>query len=364
MSKWGSGIGLALVAAASCGVWQLYRIEKAPAPDEEQVDVIPEVTVQAGLIVQTNLQAAVFAYGPVAPDPGRDDPSSAQARVTAPAAGRVAEVLCAVGSAVKCGDTLFRMDTRLAEMSVAKAQQAVMFAEKGLARQKRLQQIDGTSDKLMQEAQQQLDSARQELLTAQTEKSLLSVTAPMSGTVMGLEVRSGETVDAGRQLAELVDLKRLVVIAAVPCREAALVKPGMAADIEVDAAPQEGARYRGEVTYVDPRVDTQTDTMKVRVKLPADSESHPGQFARARIVCAELRDKLAVPEESLERLEDGRLVISVIEGNEAVQKSVKIGTRDGAWVEIQGEGISAGTRIVTAGGYGLPDHTRIRVLAP
>ncbi len=359
MSKLGTGVGLVVVAAAAFGVWQLYRIEKAAAPDEEAVDVVPEVAVQTACVVQTNLQASVVAYGAVEPDPGRNGELAARARITAPAAGLVVEARSVEGSLVSPGDVLFRLDGRLADLAVAKARQAVAFAEKGVARQKKLEQIDGTSEKLTLEAQQQLDAARQELAAAQTQSTLLSVTAPIAGTVMQVAARSGETVDAGRDLAELVDLKRLVLVAALPSREAGLVKEGLSADIDTGAGP-----CHSTVTFVDARVDPQTDTVRLRVAVPEAAGLRLGQFARVRIVYAELRDRLAVPEASLERNDEGQSVLKVVEGAEAVQKPVTTGVREGGWVEVQGEGITNGTPIVTVGGYGLGERTKIRVVTP
>lgn len=363
MSKRGTAVGLAVVAAASVGVWQLYRIETAPAADEEAVDVVPEVAVQTATVVRTNLQTSVVAYGSAEPDPGRDGAGPARARITAPAAGLVAEARCAEGGQVSRGDLLFRMDGRLADLSVAKARQAVSFAERTVARQKKLEEIGGTSEKLVLEAQLQLDAARQALAEAQTQSALLSVAAPIAGTVTQVGVRAGETVEAGRELAEVVDLRRLVLVAALPSREAERVKEGMPAEVEPGAGAS-AAPWRGTVAFIDPRVDPQTDGVRLRVSVPEAAGLRLGQFVRVRIICEELRDRLAVPEESLERTAEGVSVLKVAEGGEAVQKPVRTGARQGGWVEVLGDGITNGLPIVTVGGDGLPDRTKIRVVTP
>jgi len=364
MGEKGTGVGLVVVAAAAFGVWQLYRTEKVAASDEGAVDVLPEVVVQTAMVVQTNLQASVLAYGSVEPDPGSNGAWPARARVTAPAAGLVVEARCVEGGLVSRGDVLFRMDGRLAELAVTKARQAVAFAERGVARQKKLEQIDGTSEKQMLEAQQQLDAARQDLAVAQTQSALLSVTAPIAGTVMQVTARSGETVDSGRDLAEVVDLKRLVLVAILPSREAGLVKAGMRADIDTGATDVSPAPSgRSTVTYIEPRVDPQTDAVRLRIDVPETAGLRLGQFARVHIAYAERHDCLAVPEESLERTDDGQSVLKVVEGHEAVRKPVRTGVRNGGWVEVQGDGITKGAPIVTGGGYGLGERTKIRVVA-
>ena len=44
----------------------------------------------------------------------------------------------------------------------------------------------------------------------------------------------------------------------------------------------------------------------------------------------------------------------------AHQRTVKLGIRNGDQVQIT-EGLKAGERVITAGAYGLPDNTRVRV---
>lgn len=366
MSRWGTGVGVVIVATAGFGVWQLFQTGKEPVANEDAVtDVIPEVevAVQTGTVTRTNLFASVLAYGSVEAAPAYGGAPAARVSVTAPSAGIVAEALCAVGSRVRRNDALFRMDTRLADLAVQKAQQAFAFAQLGVDRQSKLQKIDGTSEKTVQEAQMQLDAARQELAAAQTERSLLSVSAPIDGTVMRVTAPAGTTVDAGTELAELVDLKRLVLSASLPSSEAALVKTGALAMIDAGGQTP-GTSLKGEVNYIEPQVDSQSGTVKLRVSIPVDTGLRLGQFARVRIITAELRGCLAVPEESLEHTDDGHVILRVVEGSEAVPVMVETGVSECGWVEVRGEGLASGTPIVTVGGYGLEERTRIRAVTP
>ncbi len=59
---------------------------------------------------------------------------------------------------------------------------------------------------------------------------------------------------------------------------------------------------------------------------------------------------------------NGTSLIAVVDGDNAIQKTVKPGLRDGNLIEISGEGLQEGMVIVTQGVYGLPPETRIRVL--
>jgi membrane fusion protein (multidrug efflux system) len=88
----------------------------------------------------------------------------------------------------------------------------------------------------------------------------------------------------------------------------------------------------------------------------------PGQFTEIRIVAEEHLDVLAVPEGSVVTHPDEGTWIVVVEGEQAVRLPVSVGLRDGGLVEVSGEGVEEGMRIVTDEAYGLPEEIRVRVV--
>ena len=106
---------------------------------------------------------------------------AASARVAPFVPGVVTQVKCVEGQRVEKGAVLFQLDTRAADV-------AVDFAEKTLERQRKLVQIESTSQKALQEAEQQLAAAR-------AQRALLQVQAPLAGTVVRVNVKPGEAVD-------------------------------------------------------------------------------------------------------------------------------------------------------------------------
>jgi membrane fusion protein (multidrug efflux system) len=53
----------------------------------------------------------------------------------------------------------------------------------------------------------------------------------------------------------------------------------------------------------------------------------------------------------------------VVEGDSAVRHPVTVGLRDGGMVEVSGEGLREGMRIVTVEAYSLPEQTRIHIVS-
>jgi multidrug efflux pump subunit AcrA (membrane-fusion protein) len=100
------------------------------------------------------------------------------------------------------------------------------------------------------------------------------------------------------------------------------------------------------------------------VLLPAASGLRPGQFVQLKIVTGVHPDCLAAPEASLVTDENGRSIIELVNGNEAVPMPVQTGFRENGWVEVAGEGLKEGDAVVTVGAYGLPAKTKIQVANP
>lgn len=326
-----------------------------PAVSAEEPQPATEVAVQTGKIVKADLHRYVLAYGTVEPEPARGGKPAAGSKIAAPMAGILTQIHCEEGQQIKKGALLFELDTRSAEALIAKAEVAVEFAQKNFARKQQLNATDNISRKLYDEAEQLLQSARKDLLNAQTQRELLQIKAPLSGTVAAIHFKVGEAVSLNTVLAELIDLDRLDIAIHVPSREAAALRLGQSLEIGT------GSIQQGRLAFIGPQIDPLTDTVLVRATLNKDSGLRPGQFVNVRILVEERPERLAVPIESVVT-RDGSSVIAVVEADIAKQKTVKPGLRDGNLVEISGEGLQAGMTIVSQGVYGLPPETRIRVL--
>ncbi len=345
---------LVLLAAAAAAVLLLTRVFGSKAGEEEEV--VTDVAVHVGAVGRATLRRYVTAYGTVESERPGDGRAASGADVSAPVGGILAEIKAVEGRRVEKGALLFRLDTRLAEVAVAKAAKALDFAERTYERQKGLLASDATSAKTFQEAELALESARNDLAAAKTELSLLEIKAPLAGTVVRVNARLGQTVETNQVLAEVIDLDRLVVAARVPSREAGLLKPGEPVDLGA------GAPAGAKVVLVGKDIDPKTDTVLVRAALPPGSGLQPGEFRSIRIVSEERAGVLAVPEDAVVTGPDGGTVLWLVEGDRAVPKPVTTGLRDAGQVEVRGEGLKEGTVIVTTDAYNLTGETKIHIV--
>ncbi len=371
-----------IIAAAVIFLGWLLFGRKGPSGEEA---VNPEVSVEVGQVIKTTLHRYVNVYGQVEPEPPGESQKGALALISSPVGGVLTEALVKEGQQVKEGQLLFRFDTRMARIAVLKAQKELELARDTYERQKQLLSGEATSIRDFRAAEAALHQAEENLASAETDLSYLELKSPISGYLTKIEVSLGQNVEANRPLAEVVDLSRLVVSARVPSGEGAWLRPGQEAELSPGMAAASGSGeakasvsiksggsasgntissagpIRARVSFVSRDIDPQTDTVLVRVAVPAGSGLTPGKFLSVKIVAGAHENCLAVPVESLVRLE-GKETISIVENGVATQQPVVSGFRDGGLVEVSGEGLKEGQTVVTTGAYALPEKVKVRIL--
>ncbi|MCU0786427.1 MAG: efflux RND transporter periplasmic adaptor subunit [Verrucomicrobia bacterium] len=315
-------------------------------PNNDEAKAPTEVAVQIGKVTRVTLRARVDAYGTVEGEPAGGGKAAGAARLSAPAAGIVMAVPVQEGERVAAGAVIVKLDDRAALAQLR-------LAEQQMERQNKLKETGGTSEKTAQEAAQQLANAQAQL-------ALVQLTSPIAGVVARVNVQPGQTVDGNTVVAEVIDPARLVATVNVPATEAALLKAGQPAELLLERSANVAAQ--GKVLYVSPQVDAKTSTVLARVSVPADAGLRAGQFVHVRVITEERAGKLAVPREAVYTDHDGKSTLSTVEGDVAKQKAVKVGLRDGDLVEVEGEGVTEGTTVVTLGSYALPQETKVRIL--
>ena len=115
-----------------------------------------------------------------------------------------------------------------------------------------------------------------------TADSRLTLIAPISGTVVAKNVVEGAYLAEGDVIYQLADLTSLWLMLELFPEDAAVVHYGARVDAELQSYP--GERFTGRVSFVDPVVDPQTQTVGVRVVMPnTDGRLRVGDYAKASI---------------------------------------------------------------------------------
>ncbi|MFQ5719657.1 MAG: efflux RND transporter periplasmic adaptor subunit [Acidobacteriota bacterium] len=331
-------------------------------------DSAAAVAVRVATVTRADLRARVVAYGTVEPEPATPQTPAAAARVGAMVSGVISGVSCAEGQRVKKGTLLFQLDARAAEQAIRQAREVLDFADKELERQEQMQPGEGTSIHLYQAALRDRDTARTTPALRKTQRSYLDITSPLDGTIVQVLARRGETIDPGVPLAEVIDLDRLVAIVRVPERERGALHLGQPVELAGSTGGAQGgspdmrSTIAGELRFVGSQIDPRDGTVPAWVSFPVLAALLPGQFVEVHIVTEERPGRLAVPRVAVIPDANGRDTVVVIDGGVARHVPVTTGLLDGDRLEVDGDGLDPGTRVVTSGGYGLADGDVVNIL--
>jgi membrane fusion protein, copper/silver efflux system len=259
-----------------------------------------------------------------------------------------------------------RLDVRAAGDSVRRGQLlAGVYSPDLLATQQELLIALGSNDpELVEAARRRLalfglsavQIARVEK-TQQVEKTV-DYYAPFDGYVMDLGARQGAEVQPGTTLFQLADLNSVWITAEVPETQAAWLKPGDRAEVEVPALP--GERFEGQVDYLYPELTQATRTLKVRVVVKNPHKHlRPGMFAAAHFHSMTQDHALTVPSESVIKTGMRSFVIVAHDDTHFRPTRVRIGAEQGGRSEIL-EGLTLGQNVVSSGQFLIDSEANLR----
>lgn len=300
-------------------------------------------------------------------------PPDGIAHVHAPVTGRVmagASPFPAPGRTVEAGEELATLaptpgapeQATRAELDVVGAEARVEAARAELARAERLLADRAVPERRVAEAQRSLRVAEAEVSAAQRARSLYSaasrgrgrgswrVTSPIAGVIDSVSVSPGEAVDANEPLFRVIDASRRWLVARVPESWATRIRP--AEGVTFHLLGEETWRpIGGGLVDVSRAVDPVSRTVSVTWSLTeAAPELRVGAAARVAIPVGDAVEAVVVPRAALVDAEGRDLVYVQVEGERFEERAVRTGATDGARVAIL-EGVEAGDRVVTRGGY-------------
>jgi len=203
-------------------------------------------------------------------------------------------------------------------------------------------------------AQAQVKLAEAQLANIELQLSRTEVKAPVAGEIIERNARIGAIAAAGaNNMFVLIRDGALEVNADVAEADLMRLAPGQTAVMRAVGAAEP---LKGTIRLVEPSIDTVSRLGRVRISIEDSSRVVSGMFIDSEILVAE-REAVAVPVTAVGASGTGAAVMKVVEGVVS-RVQVKIGIRDGGWVEVL-EGISAGDTVVTKAGAFVRDGDRI-----
>ena len=371
---------LSLVALAGCGGDQ-----SATAVIE---DSLPPRQVKIATAVETKVARSVSATGTLAADD--------QVVLGTKVIGRLGEISVDLGSRVRKGQAIARIDPSDYRLRVEQAKAALQQARVRLGLP-----AEGTNDKIDPEqtatvrqaaatlkearlthdrmaklwegnyiARAELDAAvaqlaiaesqyqnaleevrmrqgllfqrRAELEIARQQLADTIIVSPMEGAVSERQGSVGQYLTAGAPVVTLVRMDPLRLRLAVPERQAGSVRVGQAVELTVEG---DSRRYSGRVVRLSPAISENNRTLLIEAEVPnKDGGLRAGSFAKADIIVQAGEQIVTVPRDAIVTFAGIDKVLSVEEG-QAVEKRVRTGRRIGDQIEVV-EGVAAGYQVI------------------
>ena len=181
--------------------------------------------------------------------------------------------------------------------------------------------------------------------------------AKADGVVAHLAVREGIYITPANEVMSIAELDKVWVLAEVFEREAAWVKPGQMAMVELDYLP--GKMWHGTVDYVYPELDPKTRTLTVRIHFDNEDEMlRPNMFARVTIHAEAAGDVVHVPREAVIRGGTIDRVVVALGDGRYQSRPVTLGIESHDRIAIL-SGLEAGTEIVVSGQFLIDSESNI-----
>jgi len=266
--------------------------------------------------------------------------AKAQVNLQAQVMGIVSRLAVQEGDRVKKGDVLLELEQQAYQAQLVQARAGFTQASLSHARVESLYARKLISDQEYEASKAAFDMARAQYDAAQDQFERTTIRAPISGTVVKVNVKEGETVIIGTMNAigtvimVLADMSQMEAWVDVDETDVVSLELGQPAKVEVDALPD--TSFSGHVTrigYMPTQnvLSTETQGTDFEVVVTLDSTApmlRPGMSVSADITTASLDSVLVIPIQSVGRRQVGdkdEETVFVVEGGKAVLRTVKTG---------------------------------------
>lgn len=347
-------LSAALVIAAGSLAWWLLRTPASPAVADARVDAPLELSqVDLTNVAPRVLTRLLPLSGSLAP--------VVQATVKAKVAGEVQELTVREGQDVEQGSTIARLDTRQLQAeydrelaAVEKARADLELAMLNRAKNRSLLEQKFISQNTFEQTESAYAGSVADLKLAEAQARLARINlddalvrAPFAGTVARRLVQPGEKISTDSSIVALVDLREMLLEAAVPAAEIPAVKVGQVARFTVGGF---GSReFAGTVQRISPVTSEGSRSILIYLAVAnPDRALKGGMFVQGALMLDTDEPVLSIPSAAV-RYEAGAPIVYVLAGGKIERHAVTLGDQiDGSEFVAVRAGLNAGQRVIVA----------------
>ncbi|PWB63248.1 MAG: efflux transporter periplasmic adaptor subunit [Deltaproteobacteria bacterium] len=311
--------------------------------------------------------------------------SSRQVNIYARVSGFLDRRLYTEGAAVREGQVLFQIDPKpfqvqldQAKAALAKQEASLEVARANLARTKPLAELNALSQKDLDDATGQsqsaaaaVDQAKAQVETAKLNLSYCTITSPVNGMTGAALQQEGTYISPqNSQLTTVMLLSPMWVNFSLSENEMqkfrgsiekGLLRPPKNGRYAIEIVLVDGTIFphTGRITFADPSYNSQTGTFLIRVSVDnPGGVLRPNQYVRVRVKGAVRPNAILVPQKAVQQGSKGHFVWIVNKEGAVELRPVIVGEWYGDDWFID-EGLRAGERIVVDGALTLRPDVKV-----
>lgn len=325
---------LAAMVLASCGA------KEATTQEEERIEQVKTAPISLTEISRhVDLSTTLLGYETMSVAPS----------VT----GRIEHIYVEVGSKVRKGDTLVRMDQM--QLNTTKLTFSNLKIE--MDRMDALKASDAISQQTYDQTKLSFNQTR-ENLNFLNENTF--VRAQFSGVIAAKNYEDGELY-SGQPILTLTQLSTLKALINIPETFFPQVKEGMKVNVYSDIYPDKVFPATIEIIY--PTIDATSHTFQVKLKIPNSRELlRPGMYVHTKVDMGNVKTIMVPYQSVLKLIGSNERYIFLNDGGLAKRVFVKLGQRFDEQVEIISDEINIGDEQVVVGQGKLVDGVKLNVV--
>jgi multidrug efflux pump subunit AcrA (membrane-fusion protein) len=210
--------------------------------------------------------------------------------------------------------------------------------------------------------ERQKSEAERTLKLAEENSNQIKITAPFTGVLVDRIKNENEVVNEGELIASIINKSSIYFIAQVPADSINRIITGQRVVLTFPTI--RGKKFEGTVKNIEPRVNMQSQTFPVHVKISNSPQLLADSlFGEAAIIIGKHRDVFVAPQKAVIHNEEKDTYSVTLINPDSIAYTVNVtpGIRRESVVEIHSGKIKAGMPVIIEGNYGLPDSTRVSV---
>lgn len=271
--------------------------------------------------------------------------------------GKITKIAFQEGSKVKKGDILIRINDEEILAQLQKQKHNQKLNEDNEFRQRKLLEKDAISQEEYDNALNRLNTAVADVQVLDAQLAKTRISAPFDGTIGLRYVSEGAYLSPNTAIAMLYNNTPAKIEFAIPSRYSGSVATGKEIYFKIEG---DTLRYNGKVYAIEPRIDQDTRTLKLRA-LADNSNGRllPGQFVELELILATVSNALLIPTEAVVPEQSGKKVFVLTQGK-VREARIETGLRTNTDLEVT-TGLKPGDTVLTSGILQLREGMTVQI---